>query len=156
MESKFTRTAIASLIGVVALLAGCATPSARNFHGPWKPVNRYAVSTTAIPLAKTYMFFATPMDGTLKTMLSRWSKDTGIKLSYDVDTDYTLPEAVAQIDTSDAYIAASQLNKIYAPQRIAIAVRDWQIEVRAVDADPPRQATADAKPSAGSNAGTQR
>lgn len=130
MESQFTRIVIAICIAATLLLAGCATPPAPNFHGHWKPVNRYAATTTQIPLAKTYMFFATPVDGTLKTMLSRWSKDTGIKLSYELGADYTLTDQVAQVNTSNIYLAASQLNAIYTAQGIKVVVSDWNIEVR--------------------------
>jgi len=157
MESQlFFRLAIASFIAATVLLAGCATPSAPNFHGAWKPVNRYAASTTAIPLARAYNFFATPMDDTLKTMLSRWCKDTGIKLSYDVGADYTLPAAVAQINTSDISLAVSQLAAIYAPQGITLAASSWQISVRGADAPSPKEVSAATNPAGSTGARSQR
>ena len=118
-------------------LTGCATPSAPDYGGSWKPVNRYAATTTEIPLAQAYEFYASPMDGTLKTMLTRWSKDTGIKLSYQLSSDYTLPTPASQVHTANIRLAASELNGIFAPQGVSIAVSDWQIVVQQISAADP-------------------
>jgi hypothetical protein len=149
MESPLFRPKIGICVFAVLLLAGCATPSAPDYHGKWKPVNRYAVTTTQIPLAKAYLFFATPMDGTLKTMLTRWAKDTGIQLSYNLGADYTLIGQVAQINTSNIHLAASELNDIYAPEGISVAISDWKITVQAFNTAPSKQATADARSATG-------
>lgn len=149
MESPLSRTTAGICTFAVLLLAGCATPSAPDYHGKWKPVNRYAATTTQIPLAKTYVFVATPMDGTLKTMLTRWAKDTGIQLSYNLGADYTLTAPAAQINTSNIHLATSELNKIYALQGISIAVNDWQITVHAANTVISKPVTADAKPATG-------
>ncbi|WP_243853110.1 hypothetical protein [Luteibacter anthropi] len=103
-----------------------------------------------------YAYYAAPMDGTLKVMLSRWSTDTGLKLSYRLRSDYTLPKAASQIHTSEARDAASQLSAIYAPQGIAVVIEGPQIiveEVSSVTAPPAgntapanTQASAPAKP----------
>jgi hypothetical protein len=151
MESPLPRATAGICTFAVLLLAGCATPSAPDYHGKWRPVNRYAATTTQIPLAKTYVFFATPMDGTLKTMLTRWAKDTGIQLSYNLGADYTLTAPAALINTSNIHLAASELNKIYATQGISIAVSDWQITVQASNTALSKQASADAKPAAGAD-----
>lgn len=145
MESALSRAMVGICTFVVLLLTGCATPSAPDYHGKWKPVNRYAATTTQIPLAKTYVFFATPMDGTLKTMLTRWEKDTGIQLSYNLGADYTLTALAAQINTSNIHLAASELSKIYAPQGISIAVSSWQITVQASNTAPSKEGTTDTK-----------
>ncbi|RUL66569.1 hypothetical protein EKH79_01730 [Dyella dinghuensis] len=149
MESPLFRATAGICTFAVLLLAGCATPSAPDYHGKWKPVNRYATTTTPIPLAKAYVFFATPMDGTLKTMLTRWAKDTGIQLSYNLGADYTLTAPAAQINTPNIRLAASQLNDIYASQGISVAVSDWQITVQAFNTAPSKQTTADAKSTTG-------
>lgn len=151
MESPLSRATVGICTFAVLLLAGCATPSAPDYHGKWKPVNRYAATTTPIPLAKAYDFFATPMDSTLKTMLTRWAKDTGIQLSYNLGADYTLIAQAAQINTSNIHLAASQLNEIYAPQGISVAVSDWQITVQAFNTAPSKQTTADAKSATGAD-----
>ncbi len=64
-----------SIAAVAALMvAGCATKSAPDFGGRWKPVNRFAATTTEIPLYSSYVYQASPMDGTLKAMLERWPR----------------------------------------------------------------------------------
>ncbi|KAG9609291.1 hypothetical protein KCV01_g3896, partial [Aureobasidium melanogenum] len=113
-------------------LIGCGTPPAKDFGGSWKPVNRYDDKATEIPLAVPYSYYAAPMDGTLKTMLTRWSGDTGMKLSYRLRSDFTLPKAASQIHTSEARDAASQLSAIYAPQGIAVTIDGPQIVVEEV------------------------
>ncbi|MGC1548015.1 MAG: hypothetical protein WA777_05755 [Rhodanobacter sp.] len=118
-------------------LAGCATPSAPDYGGHWKPVNHYAATTTEIPLAQVYQFYASPMDGTLKTMLTRWAKDTGIKLLYQLPSDYTLSTPTSKIHTANIRLAASELNAIYAPQGVSIAVNDWQIVVQQLNTEVP-------------------
>ncbi|KAF1003146.1 MAG: hypothetical protein GAK28_04914 [Luteibacter sp.] len=65
-------------------------------------------------------------------MLTRWSADTGLKLSYRLRSDYTLPKAASQIHTSEARDAASQLSAIYAPQGIAVVIEGPQIIVEEV------------------------
>ena len=82
------------LLLVIGLLS-CATRPAPDFGGRWKGVNRYAASTEEIPLSSAYLFHASPMDGTLKAMLTRWSKDSKMTLSYLHPSDFTLHEPVA-------------------------------------------------------------
>jgi hypothetical protein len=120
------------LLSGVFVLAGCGAPAAKDFGGPWKPVNRFPASTTAIPLNQEYEYFASPMDGTLKNMLTRWAKDSGLTLSYQLANDYTLTMQTSQIRTLDIHVAVGQLNAIYAPQGISIVVTDQQIEVDAI------------------------
>jgi len=105
---------------------------AKDFGGSWKPVNHYDDQTTEIPLAVPYTYYASPMDGTLKTMLTRWSGDTSRKLSYRLRSDFTLPKSASQIHTSEARDAAAQLSAIYAPQGVAVLIDGPQIVVEEV------------------------
>src|SRR5690606_12808108 len=57
---------------LVLMLGGCATRDAPDVGGRWQPVNRYADTTHAIPLRGAYVFRASPLDRTLRTLLSRW------------------------------------------------------------------------------------
>lgn len=118
-------------------LAGCGTPAAKDFGGSWKPVNHFQDQTTEIPLAQAYTFYASPMDGTLKTMLTRWSKDSGMTLSYQLMSDYTLYKPVAQIQTRDVRSAAAELNSIYAAEGIFITINDKQILVSVASVSKP-------------------
>ena len=110
-------------------LAGCGTPPAKNFGGPWKPVNQFRDQPAEIPLNPTYTFYASPMDETLKTMLTRWAKDSGRGLSYQLAFDVTLYKPVSGIRTADIKAATAQLNSIYAAQGVFVIATDRQILV---------------------------
>jgi hypothetical protein len=140
-------------LALTMALSGCGTPAAKDFGGSWKPVNRFQDQTTEIPLAQAYTFYASPMDGTLKTMLSRWSKDNGMTLSYQLMSDYTLYKPVAQIHTRDVRAAAAELNSIYAAEGIFVSINDKQILVTVAnvskpDASETKPAPAPMKPTA--------
>jgi hypothetical protein len=105
-----------------AMLSACGTPAAKDFGGSWKPVNHFEDKTTEIPLAVPYTYYAAPMDGTLKTMLSRWTADNGMKLQYKLRSDFTLTKAASAIHTTELRDAVSQLSSIYGPQGVAVLV----------------------------------
>jgi hypothetical protein len=109
-------------VALAALLSACGTPPAKDFGGRWRPINRYDDKPVEIPLAVPYTYYAAPMDGTLKTMLTRWTSDTGTKLSYRLRSDFTLPKAAADIHTSELRDAASQLSAIFAQQGITVVI----------------------------------
>lgn len=135
VNKAFSKRALIGMVLVLSsALTGCATPPAKDFGGSWKPVNRYEDKTTEIPLAVPYTYYAAPMDGTLKTMLTRWTSDTGMKLSYRLRSDFTLPKATSQIHTSELRDAAAQLNKIYAPQGVAVLVDGPSLVIEEVSA----------------------
>jgi hypothetical protein len=121
------------LFSALVVLAGCATRAAPDIGGKWRAVNHYAEMTEAIPLYQTYVFYSSPMDGTLKGMLTRWAKDSKMTLSYLHPTDFTLYVPVAQIRTPDVAQAVSLLNVAYAAQRVSITVDGRQIVVRAAE-----------------------
>lgn len=114
----------------MAVLASCATRPAPDFGGRWKPVNRYAEEPQAIPLHQAYLFYPSPMDGTLKSMLTRWARDSKMTLSYLHASDFTLHSAVSEIRTSDLHQAAAQLSQAFATQGVAIEVEGNRIVVR--------------------------
>lgn len=144
-------------LGAVSLavlaLAGCGAPAAKDYGGAWRPVNRFQDAPTEIPLAQPYTFYASPMDGTLRTMLARWSKDSDMQLSYQLASDFTLYKPVSQLRTSDIHAAAATLNSIYAAQGVSITVNGRQILARqaspaAATAVADGQAKSASKPSA--------
>lgn len=112
------------------VLASCATTPAPEFSGRWKPVNRFASAPQAIALQPKYEYYATPIDRTLKTMLTRWADDTGLKLSYQAPMDYTLHRPVAQLRERDVLDAVARLSAVYTAQGLAITVEGDQIVVR--------------------------
>lgn len=119
------------LIPLIFVLVGCATSPALDFGGRWKPANRYATTAEEIPLYQSYVFTASPMDGTLKNMLTRWTKDSKMTLSYLHPSDFSLHQPVAQIHTNDLQQAVSQLTAAYAEQRVSVTASNNQIVVRA-------------------------
>jgi hypothetical protein len=119
---------------LATLLSACGTPAAKDFGGSWKPVNKYDDKTVEIPLALPYTYYAAPMDGTLKTMLTRWTDDTGLKLSYRLRSDFTLSKSTSQIHTSELRDAVAQLSKIYAQQGVAIIVDGPTLVIEEVSA----------------------
>lgn len=144
-------SASAVALGVLVLaslaLAGCGARPAKDFRGSWKPVNRFQTQPRRIPLDRAYTFYAAPMDETLRSMLTRWAKDTGRTLDYRLDYDVTLYRAAAVIRTTDLVRASEQLNAIFAEQGVHVAGLPREIVVRAAShrpASPPKPAGADA------------
>jgi hypothetical protein len=140
------RTLTGALIFASVALAGCGTPPAKNFSGPWKPVNQFRDQPAEIPLNPTYTFYASPMDETLKTMLTRWAKDSGRGLSYQLAFDVTLYKPVSDIRTPDIQSAAAQLNSIYAAQGVFVVANDRQILVEPASAVSPGATTRNGAP----------
>jgi len=124
------RGATALLTVLMAATAGCATKPAPEYGGRWKAVNHYAETPQEIPLYQAYLFYPSPMDGTLKIMLERWARDSKMTLSYLHASDFTLHAAVAQIRTNDLGEAVSQLSAAYAVQGVSVATEGNQIVVR--------------------------
>jgi hypothetical protein len=126
-------------LAALLVLAGCAS-TAKDFGGSWKPVNKFQDAPTEIPLAESYAFYASPMDGTLKAMLTRWAKDSGRELSYQLRSDYTLYTPVKQINTQDINAATDELSHIYAAQLVSVTATDRKILVAQAPAVTPQAA----------------
>jgi hypothetical protein len=120
---------------LIVVLSSCATRPAPDFGGRWKTINRFSEETQAIPLQDAYLFYASPMDGTLKKMLERWAHDSDMVLTYRHPMDYTLYAAVADIRTPSLQEAVSQLNAAYASQQVSIGVSGGEIVVRISSGD---------------------
>ncbi len=115
---------------LMLLLAACATRPAPDFRGRWKPVNQLADAPVAVPLQQAYVYSATPMDKTLKSLLTRWAKASKQTLSYLHSSDFTLYGPVQDIHTTSLDHAVSQLGIAYAPYGALVALEDGQIIVR--------------------------
>ena len=118
------------VLAAAVALSSCATRPAPDFGGRWKNINRFAEDTQAIPLQDTYLFYASPMDGTLKSMLERWAKDSNMVLTYRHPMDYTLHSAVSEIRTPSLQEAVPQLNSAFAAQQVSVGVSGDEIAVR--------------------------
>lgn len=120
----------------VLLLAGCASSHAPDISGRWKPVNRLPATTTSIPLYQDYVYQVSPMDGTLKALLERWARDTGLGLEYRLDRDYTLIAALTTINTTDRAAALAELGQAYHAQSLQLSTRGQQLVVEVAAAQP--------------------
>ena len=126
------RAVVIGMLGmcaVLASLAGCATPDARDFRGRWMPLNQFADAPRAIPLRQAYVYQATPADGTLKHMLDRWARDSKLQLAYEHPNDYTLHAQAARIRTYDIGAAAAELTSAYAGEGVRVSVEGSRIRV---------------------------
>lgn len=123
--------AVGALLPLVAfLVSGCATPDAVEPRGRWTPIPQYAEQPRAIPLQQAYLYRALPADGTLHALLTRWAKDTQLRLAYQHADDYTLHAPVARLQTPSIAEAVDALSNAYAAQGIRISVESGQIVVR--------------------------
>lgn len=124
---------LSALSGVALMLAaaltGCGAPAPRDFGGRWHAVNRFDVSPRSIPLQRPYEYFASPLDGTLKVMLTRWARDAGMTLVYLWPEDYTLTTSASGVHDRDLEAAVARLQGIYAPQGISITAAAREIRV---------------------------
>lgn len=123
-------------LGAVIVLSACGTTPAPEFNGKWRPVNRFAQETQAIPLHAAYTYYATPLDATLKGLLTRWSADTRTGLSYQVGSDYTLHAPVSHIRAGSPGDAVAELDRLYAAQGIEVGFDGRSFVVRTRPAQP--------------------
>jgi hypothetical protein len=122
--------------GVLAL-AGCATPPAKDFGGRWRPLNQFQSAPERIQLQRPYVFYASPLDGTLKNMLTRWAQDTGMRLVYKLPYDYTLYTPVSDIRGQSISDAVAKLSSIYSAEHVAITTVGQEIIVESASATSP-------------------
>jgi hypothetical protein len=127
-------TAIFLIVSLSALVTGCATPAAPEYGGRWRPVNRFSEAPQEIALQRAYLFYASPLDATLKTMLERWAADSKMTLDYHAPVDYTLYAPVAEVRTNDLASAVARLSDIYSEKRLAVSVESKRIVVRMSEA----------------------
>ena len=135
------RVLLGALLTASALLTACGTHPAKDYGGSWKPVNRFQDKPSEIPLTSAYTFYASPMDGTLKSMLSRWATDSGMKLSYQLQSDFTLFKPVTQVHTTNISDATHELSTIYAAQGVSVSATDHEIIVQHASAAAPAAGT---------------
>ena len=107
------------------ILSGCAGTEAPQFSGSWKSVNAFDTSIRAIALTREAVFYATPMDATLRGLLSRWARESGKQLDYRHDYDYTLPVGLAALKAPSIKEAVEKLQQTYAEKAIFIAVDEY-------------------------------
>lgn len=131
---------VVALALLACVLAACGTTPAPNFRGRWQPVNQLDSVPRELPLHQAYVYAPSPMDRTLKNMLTRWARDSRMTLSYLHSSDFTLHQPVASISSQSLQQAISQLNAAYAEQGIVMDADAKQITVRSASVVPPAPA----------------
>lgn len=119
-----------SLAFLAAATAGCSTTAAPGLKGRWQPVNRFAETAEAIPIANPTLFYVTSVDATLKTLLERWAKESKKALTYQHPNDFTLHARVAGIRATNLNGALSALSAAYADYEVSITLEGQAIVVR--------------------------
>lgn len=130
---KRTNTRCWISVPLLVALVACRTTSAPAFKGRWQPVNRFPATAQAIPIDPPYVFYASPTDGTLMQMLTRWATDAGMSLAYQHTADFTLHADAARIRTGNVSEALALLKSAYATQRLEIAMENGRIIVRPLE-----------------------
>lgn len=131
MESSWTKGfAAGALCACLGALAGCASPQPRDFAGAWRPINQYPATVDRIPLNPTRAFAASPLDATLRGLLTRWAADGRVQLRYLLPYDLTLHQPVANVHSERLVEAVAALDSLYADQRVAVTLVDGNIVVR--------------------------
>lgn len=117
---------------VATALAGtsaCAGREARDFSGRWTPANQYAATTEAIPLAVTHVYQASPMDGTLHNLLTRWARDSGSELDYRHPSDFSLHQPVRGVRAHALADALAQLARAFDAQGVDMRLEGERLVV---------------------------
>jgi hypothetical protein len=126
----------------ILVLAGCGASPARDFGGGWHPVNQFHSAPERIQLKQPYVFYASPLDGTLKNMLARWAMDAGLRLVYKLPYDYTLYKPVSAVRSQNVSDAVAQLSPIYSDEHVVITAVGGEIIVEAASPSPSAASTA--------------
>ena len=120
----------------VALCASCATRPAPDISGRWQALNRFDATPVELPLARPYVFRASPVDRSLRAMLLRWAADANRTLVYAHPSDFSLYRPVGDLRTANLAQAAAELTTLYARQHVVVSVDANTIRVRQADATP--------------------
>jgi len=124
---------LALALAALAASACASQREARDFSGPWVPLNRYAAHSEAIPIDPPQVFQATPMDGTLRQLLARWARAAGRRLDYRHPFDHTLHEPVRGVHARTLDEAVHQLGTAFDGQGVVIVLEDDRLVVRGRD-----------------------
>ena len=131
MDIRFSTRTCVAVVGAALATSACAGREAREFSGRWAPVNTYAESTEAIPLRGAYVFQASPMDRTLRTLLARWARDSGAELDYRHPSDFTLHEPVGAVRAYSIAEALAQLDSSFGSHGVVMRMEGRRLVVAA-------------------------
>lgn len=126
---------------LLLLLTACNSnklpKKAPDYTTGWQPVNVYEQGVQVLPVKKQTLFRVSPLDAGLRDLLTRWAREAGGSLSYQNDSDLSLPWAVAQINALNINDAVSQVNAAYRAYGISVMLSEGnQIVVTRVNGVP--------------------
>lgn len=115
--------------GLCVLCAGCASDV--KVAGNWRPVNVLDAAPRAIEQAPEVQFIATPIDRSLRSLLTRWAREGNLALEFKIDTDYSLSAKAASIRAGSIHAALEALNQAYADSGVQIGLSSGVITASA-------------------------
>jgi hypothetical protein len=121
IANKYTMTKSLITIASSLILMACAAPSAPDYSGGWVPVNQFESEIKTIPKTRPYVYGAIKLDTTLSTMLARWASDSKVAYTNTCDSDYTLPNAIADLKAQTMDAAIKQINDLYLKQGVTVS-----------------------------------
>jgi len=96
------------------LLLGCSVnPKASDFGGEWVPINQFSDDIKVIPLEAPYKYSGLRIDTSLRQMLERWARDTGLSFQMKCVNDYSIPHKILSMNASNLKAALDEVNEIY-------------------------------------------
>ena len=110
------------VLSFVALLGGCSSVRQRTLMTDWEPVHRYPSQARAIPLAPVVEYRVTPVDATLRLLLSRWAYLTGKTVDYRLPQDWTLHADASNVNATTLDAALRALSFAYRDLGVVLEV----------------------------------
>ena len=117
-----------SLLVVCITHAGCAHRDVK-VTGEWRPANALDATPQPIHDAPTVQYISTPLDPSLRSLLSRWSKQGEVALDYRASSDFSLSVDAANIRATSLEGGITALNRIYIQSGVDIRLEGAVVQV---------------------------
>ncbi|MDO5692743.1 MAG: hypothetical protein Q4G70_09725 [Pseudomonadota bacterium] len=105
------------------VLGACSSPPPPpSFGSDWKQVNTFTTEVQTLPFHVEHMYVVRPLDRTLKGLMQRWAKESGMTLDYRASADFTLSVQTANVRSPVLPDALSCLNGVYQPHGASMAL----------------------------------
>ena len=121
-----------ALIAICLVSAGCSATRDAALMSQWQPVHQFPAQPTPIYMAHSIEYRVTPVDSTLRLLLSRWAYLSGVRSEYQLSQDWTLHSAAAAVNGSNLESAAASLSRAYAERSIEVVVVNQVLIARPV------------------------
>ena len=108
-----------AFLAACLLCAGCASHSAK-VSGGWRPANTLDTTPQPILRAPATQYMSTPIDQSLRGLLTRWAREGNMALDFQLASDFSLSQEAAAIRASSLEAALEALNRIYADNGVQL------------------------------------